>query len=145
MTRRVSRARSTRPHPRGPCVVLGILVVAVGLTQTACGGDSSGTPTTTESTTIHVIGTDRDGAENVFDPDVLDMRAGETYTVELENTGSVAHTFTIRDWDVDTGLVNPGDSKRVELTVPAGAAGSRVEFVCVPDQALGMRGTIDVT
>ncbi|MCC7076535.1 MAG: cupredoxin domain-containing protein [Acidimicrobiia bacterium] len=143
---------------RSSSLFLAALVAVAGLAFTACGGGTGDSPDTTQGggstttmgghangNTLHVIGTDKNGADNKFDPKELDLKAGETYTVEFENTGSVAHTFTIKDWDVDTGLVNPGDTEEVEFTVPADAASKSIKFVCIPHEALGMVGTINVS
>src|SRR5262245_15256302 len=57
-------------------------------------------------------------------------------TVELENEGNTAHSFTIDDQNIDK-VVQPG--KKAKLTVTLGA-GQPVDFYCKFHEGLGMQG-----
>ncbi len=130
------------------------LVFGVALLAAACGGgndDTAAAECGTASTSPDASGVlllegtdDGKGGDNCFDFTVLELTAGEEVTVEFENTGLLQHTFTVNDWDVDTGLVDSGDTATVTFTVPEDASGD-VTFHCIPHEALGMTGTIQVT
>lgn len=73
--------------------------------------------------------------DNVFSPDTVETASGETVTVALENTGSVAHTFTGDDFDEELA---PGESTTVSVDIPAGDDG--LGFFCRFHQDIGMTG-----
>ena len=68
-----------------------------------------------------------------FSPSDPQATAGETITVELENTGSARHTFTTDGIDEE---VSPGDSTTVDVEVPDGG----LTFVCRFHEGQGMTG-----
>jgi plastocyanin len=72
-----------------------------------------------------------------FSPSEVDGAAGETVTINLENTGSSRHTFTTDGVDEE---LSPGDTKTVEVDVPDGG----VTFVCRFHEGQGMTGEIVV-
>ncbi len=130
-------------------VTAGVAMLAV-----ACGGgnddDDAAADCPEASTSVDASGVialdgtdDGSGGGNCFDFTTLEVTAGEEVTVDFTNSGTVAHTFTIPDWDVDTDLIDAGESAPVTFTVPADASGD-VGFICTPHESLGMVGTMQV-
>lgn len=74
--------------------------------------------------------------DDVFAPEMLRVPRGDEVTVEVKNEGDKPHTFTIRSLDVDTGTLQPGDSRQVTFTAPQEDA----EFIC--EIHPGMTGTL---
>lgn len=71
-----------------------------------------------------------------FSPDELDGAAGETVSIELENTGSASHTFTGEGVDEE---VAPGDRATLEVTLPDSG---NFDFFCRFHEGQGMVGSI---
>jgi plastocyanin len=61
-----------------------------------------------------------------FDPEVLDLRAGEEVTVEVTNDDDTAHDFAIESLELNTGTIEAGEVANATFTVPD----EGVEFVC---------------
>ena len=76
--------------------------------------------------------------DNFFRPTALDLRADSRIELEFTNRGQEPHTFTIRDLDVDTGSVDPGDSTSVTFVAPQ----DPTEFVCTIHEFQGQVGQI---
>ncbi|HZA81170.1 MAG TPA: cupredoxin domain-containing protein, partial [Actinomycetes bacterium] len=74
-----------------------------------------------------------------FDQTALDLKAGSSYTVEVDNQDSAEHNFTFEAADADQD-VEAGEDATATLTAPA--AGS-YQFFCKyhPTQ---MKGTVTV-
>ncbi|KAA0233646.1 MAG: cupredoxin domain-containing protein [Actinobacteria bacterium] len=84
-----------------------------------------------------------DGSSSfAFDPDVIELTAATEASVEVTNTGSVPHTFTVEELDVDSGTLDPGASTTVSIETPDEAGD--LEFICRFHQDRGMVGTIAV-
>ena len=72
-----------------------------------------------------------------FNPTFVKVPAGTTsVTVNLTNTGTHEHTFTMPSQNVDQ-VLNPGQSATVTVTVPKSGA---VMFYCRFHRPLGMQG-----
>jgi plastocyanin len=101
-----------------------LLVLVASVLLAGCGGDDSGAADETsdgESTEVAVSAKDFE-----FSPKELKVPAGEV-TVNFTNEGTVAHTFTLEeDPSVDTGSVQPGESKTITFTVPEEEA----DYIC---------------
>jgi plastocyanin len=61
-----------------------------------------------------------------FDPDTLNLTAGEEVTVEVTNNDSTAHDFAIESLDLNTGTVEADEVATATFTVPD----EGVEFIC---------------
>lgn len=71
-----------------------------------------------------------------YSPDTLEGTAGETLTVDLENTSDSSHTFT---GDGVDETLQAGDTKTVEVDLPDTGD---FEFFCRFHRSQGMTGTI---
>jgi plastocyanin len=146
----------------------GVVIVAfglLGLTAAGCGGGYGGgsgksqSSTATESggsgggqKTIAGVKANDHGTKSVsgktevelddyyFKPSLLEGKAGSKVTLELENEGHVAHTFTIDSQGIDQNL-DPGASATVTVTIPKAGA---VSFYCRYHKSSGMAGALAV-
>ena len=94
-------------------------------------GDVAKGPASNPDATVEMV----DGA---FEPETLNLKAGDEVTVEVTNTDSMTHDFAIEELDLNTGTVGEDEVATATFTVPD----SGVEFVCTfhPD----MTGRIKV-
>lgn len=99
----------------------------------ACGNEEDAAPAVAQTLSIEAF-------DFYFDPTALSVDVGAEVTVELTNTGSVNHSWTASDLDVET-VAQSGQESSVTFTAP-GEPGS-YDFFCKfhPDE---MQGTISV-
>lgn len=101
--------------------------------------------------TIEVAGTD----ELRFDPDKLEIKAGETIAFEFKNAGDLTHEFMLGDKETLGGHSGGGDPSNGTGEVPGGGSETiawtfsqpgELAFECHVDNhnEAGMRGTITV-
>ncbi len=84
--------------------------------------------------------------EYSFYPRSIEVRRGEKVRILFENDGGQAHTFTVRELGIDTGLVYPGQSKTVEFTVPDRKKLSFISYCRIAGhREQGMAGRIIIT
>jgi plastocyanin len=111
---------------------------ALALALAACGpdpepsGDVTGGPARGEATRIVAD-------DNHFDPNGLELDAGEEVEIEIRNNDDTAHNFAIGSLDLNTGTIGPGEVATARFTVPDDG----VEFVCTLHD--GMSGRIEAT
>ena len=74
-----------------------------------------------------------------FDPTFIKAKAGEKITLEMENEGTSAHTFTSDELAVDQ-QVDPGKSAKLTFTVPSDGAGVPVPLPFHESRGHGRRG-----
>jgi plastocyanin len=55
-----------------------------------------------------------------FEPDRLELSAGQEIQVEIHNEGSGTHDFTIETLDLSTGPIRSGEVANATFTVPEG-------------------------
>lgn len=72
-----------------------------------------------------------------FKATFVKVAPGERVTIELENEGSAAHTFTSDGLSIDQQIA-PGKTKKVTLTVPSD--GTAFQFHCDFHESMGMQG-----
>ena len=106
------------------------------------------TPTPTESETepsptqsggeVTEVTVTNDG--NSFSPESITVNQGDTVQITFQSTENV-HTFTLPEFNVDTGNVNPGDAKMVEFVADSQG---EFEFYCTIHRNMGMTGTLIV-
>jgi plastocyanin len=75
-----------------------------------------------------------------FEPTVVAGSAGQSLKIELDNEGSVQHTFTIDDQSIDVA-VDAGADATVDVTFPDSGI---VEFYCRFHHGSGMAGELKV-
>jgi len=140
-----------------------VVVLVAGAVAAGCGGKSTSAPaestagTTTESSgggggqaeIAGVMANDHgtktaSGETKVelddfyFEPTVIKGKPGQKVTLELENEGSTAHTFTIDSQSVDQTL-QPGKDAKVTVMIPKSGA---VSFYCSFHRNEGMAGAL---
>jgi plastocyanin len=76
--------------------------------------------------------------DNYFEPTVLKGKPGQMVTLELKNSGKVAHTFTLSEQSVDKEI-QPGDEGEVDVTFPKSGG---LKFVCKFHKSGGMIGAL---
>jgi plastocyanin len=76
--------------------------------------------------------------DRTFRPSILRLKAGDRVTVEVSNKDDTPHDFAIELMDLNTGIIEPGESATATFTVPE----SSTEFVCTLHS--GMTGRIEV-
>jgi plastocyanin len=76
-----------------------------------------------------------------FEPTFIKVAPGQHINVELENEGTMAHTFTSSAFGVDQEVA-PGKKATVTVTIPA--SGSE-PFFCRFHQSSGMQGAMFIT
>jgi plastocyanin len=107
----------------------------------AGGGYGSGASKTTKTTSASTGGSGEVKlalADNVFQPKSVTGKAGSTVKVELKNTGSNEHNFTIDSQKVNKD-VKPGEDTTVSVKIPTSGS---VQFYCEYHKGLGMVGTV---
>jgi plastocyanin len=77
-------------------------------------------------------------ADFAFTPTYIEAKPGTKLTVQLKNTGTTTHTFTIASPATDKSLV-PGSSGTVTVTVPQSGS---LNFYCRFHRGIGMQGAI---
>ena len=73
-----------------------------------------------------------------FSPTLLKGKPGQKVTVELENEGSVEHSFTIDSQSIDK-VIAPGKDVKVTVTMPKSGS---VSFYCKFHKSSGMAGAL---
>jgi plastocyanin len=95
------------------------LAVAVLMLAACGGGTAAETTTTTTAAPVASMEVTVSATEFSFDPDTIEVTAGEPVTITLINRGVVEHDITIDD----LGIVihaNAGETVSETFTVPAG-------------------------
>jgi nitrite reductase (NO-forming) len=98
-------------------------VVVTLIVLTGCGAEASGNVSAGPGGpgAVPVVAVD-----NRFEPERLDLPAGDEIEVEVTNEGGTTHDFTIEELDLSTGPIEPGEVATATLTVPGG----EITFVC---------------
>jgi plastocyanin len=122
-------------HASGIPVRIAAVLLAAGLlaacgTQELTGNVTSG-PAPGDAVEI-------EAGDNFFEPEQVEVTAGEEVTVEITNTGDAAHDWTADELELSTGVIPAGEVFHATFTAPDGD----VEFVCTLHR--GMEGTIKV-
>ncbi len=118
--------------------VLIFVIVAVAALTVACGGGSTNSNTGGGSAANVSV----TASEFKFDPATITVKAGQTVNVSLKNTGSVKHTFVVKEANF-TLAADPGQTATGSFTAPA--AGTYTFYCDVPGhEDAGMKGTLTV-
>lgn len=126
------------------------LLAAGSLVLAACGSDDPTVPDPSEvvESVEDAVGDAVDDSDlppvatvdNSFAPSMLAASFGEELTVTVVNNGQNPHSFTIDAIDVDTGVLQPGESAEVTFAMPD----QDVEYYCTVHGAEVMSGTLSV-
>ncbi len=119
-------------------LLLALTLFAVPLIA-ACGDDEEALDGGTESPAPQTI--QMAAKDFSFTPGKLQAEAGRSFEVALRNSGSVPHTFTIDEFNVNVELA-VGEETSVPVT-PSGAG--EFTYYCRFHRAQGMQGRITVT
>jgi plastocyanin len=79
--------------------------------------------------------------DNYFQPATITAQTGKKVTVQFKNKVSTLHNFSIKELGVDKDI--PG-GKSVTVTFTP-ASGGTLPFFCKYHEALGMKGTVNVS
>lgn len=112
---------------------LSILFLALALVMGACGEDTEDTDAQESANTVEAF-------DFYFEPTSLQLEPGAEATITLQNGGSVAHSFTVPDLDLEIEAQS-GDSVDGTFGVPD--VPGTLDFHCKfhPDE---MMGTISI-
>ena len=110
-------------------IALGSVLVAVALGAAACGGGGGGSGSGKSEVGM---------SDYFFQPAQVVGGAGKEITIELTNTGTVEHNFTLDQQNVSKD-VEPGEEGEVTVTVPKSGA---LTFYCKYHRARGMTGQL---
>ena len=131
------------PHVRGLLILL-----AVGLLLSGCGGSSNSSGSGGSASGGAVVQTIQISEhEYSLNPSAVTLPKPGTYAFEVTNDGQITHAFNIEatggGGEVEAGDIAPGSSKTVKFTF---SADKRYEMYCPVDghKAQGMAGTISV-
>jgi plastocyanin len=72
-----------------------------------------------------------------FDPETIQLPAGEEVTIQLTNEDGMVHDFAIETLEINTGTIESRESAYATFVMPD----EPVEFVCTFHS--GMKGTIE--
>ena len=147
---------------RGRTAVTLALALALGLVAAACGEEPTirggqgqpGGEDTPAGDAFDITQAEDHGAADLsgqsetslelddfyFEPTVLVGEPGQTLSIELENEGQAAHTFTLDDGSVDEE-VGPGDKVEVDVDFPDSG---HFRFTCRFHASGGMVGALSV-
>jgi plastocyanin len=114
--------------PRSTAAVVVTFVVLTGCGAEASGNVSAG-PGGPDALPVVAV-------DNRFEPERLELRAGDEVEVEITNEGGTTHDFTIEGLDLSTGPIEPGEVATATFTVPGG----ETTFVCTLHG--GMEGSV---
>ena len=148
-----------------PVLAMFLSVLIVGLVAGACGGNGDDDPTATPRPAATPVPTNTPTAEAtqppatqppgsdgipinvlnrtspyVFEPDEFDFKVGTTYTLTIEGLNEF-HTFTVKDLDLDIDI-DAGETVVFDFTPTQTGT---FKLVCIPHEALGMVGEVQVS
>ena len=107
-----------------------LLILALSVAIAACNGDDDADDAN-DAGNGETIGMDM--GEFYFDPDGISGEAGTEITIELENTGSQVHNFTIEEGDARGEGFDAWPDSEVQLELAAEDTGSLT--LSLPDEA----------
>jgi len=140
-------------------IIIVVVIAGLGWYLTATYNDND---TTNENTNSITVTSNTNAISNINDTETMepvdyeismteytysitDINIGgpeKTISVKLTNDGTMAHDFVIDELNVDSGLIQPGDSEVIDIT--SGTVASTFDFYCSVGnhRTLGMFGRI---
>lgn len=116
-----------------------LILMTAGLAASACGGGGGEKEKPASSGAAQVKMEEHDF---YFKPDKLTDETGKAIALELENEGTVAHTFTIDELNVDK-VLQPGE--KATVSVKPTASGTLAFYCRIHRTSNGMEGTLTVS
>ncbi len=122
-------------------IILSVAVVSLA----ACVPTSTNTTTTPEASSDEPADFTLELSSFEFTPNVIETEAGKTIKIKLVGE-DIDHDFIIDGLEVRSPIIKRGQSKTVEVTIPADASGKSFEFYCGvgSHKEQGMIGTLKV-
>lgn len=68
----------------------------------------------------------------------LNLEAGQSYSIRLENKGAAPHNVHFESVDAATPIIKPGENATIEFTVPSST--TAMAYWCDPHRFAGMEG-----
>ncbi len=95
-----------------------VAVIAVALlagAYYASAHNSSSSSTNSVTVDIEIVGGVGNGTVDTYSPDNFTVSEGQHVTLAVLNTDDNTHGLVIKALGVDTGIIDPGDTKRVSF------------------------------
>jgi plastocyanin len=115
-------------------MVLGACATGALLGLTGCGSGSSTSGSASKAVTVETY-------DNYFQPATITAQPGKKVTVEFKNKGATLHNFSLKELGVDKDI--PVGKSATATFTPA--SGGTLPFFCKYHEALGMKGTVNVS
>jgi len=117
-----------------------VSIAAIAIILSACGpgggGNSGGSTGSAETLNVS-------GAEFAYTPNKFTVTPGEKVTVNFKNTGTVQHTFVIKDLNFKL-VASPGQTVSGSFTAPSKAGDYQIHCDVAGHTEAGMQGTLTV-
>lgn len=141
---REQQAATTAPTTQAPSTPTPTAPAPTAPPESSTPGPSAGGQAAGAAEGAIVIVASDEGGRFRFEPDRIEVRAGQQVTLRVVNRGPSPHDMSIQDLKVDTGQFNPGEERTVTFTAPNRPG--EYQFICtVPGHLqLGMKGTLVV-
>ena len=121
--------------------VAAVLLLA-GCTQQAATTNTSSTSSTSSSSSTSTASASVVLSEYKFEPSTLTLKVGQAVQLQIKNTGTISHTYTVPELGINQ-VVAPGGSTSVNVTPDT--AGTFEATCTMPGHAgLGMKGSVVV-
>ncbi len=114
-----------------------MLVVAAIIS--ACGGGGNPAPSDSGGGQTVMV----QGSEFAYQPNVINAKPGEKINVQFKNTGTVEHTFVIKDLNFKI-VAEPGQTVTKSFTAPSSAGSYEIHCDVAGHTEAGMKGTLNV-
>lgn len=139
-------------------LAIAVAAMVIALVVAACGGDDSGggggksASASNAKAPVQLSGQvnnkgtktatggkiDVEADDYYFSPTFIKAKPGSTLTIEIDNEGTMLHSYTIDSAKVDA-LIPAGKKGQVTVTVPKSG---NLNFYCKFHRGLGMQGAI---
>lgn len=90
-------------------MALGLVAVLAAVVLTACGGGAKSGGTAGKTIDVKMT-------EFAFDPKEITVKQGEPVTINLNNQGSVAHSFEVKEFGAKSDSIPAGQTGKLTFT-----------------------------